>query len=224
MELREFYRRKLPHYQPRDTAYHIVFRLVDSLPETVLERLRLERELAEQRASQEKNPSRRKGLRRTIQEATFRKFNPLLDRTSFGPKWLQMDATAAIVAEAIHYRDGKVYDLLAFNIMPNHVHLVMFVGRPVWSSCTRKASEPYIVTKILENLKWYTALKCNEVLSRSGQFWEHESYDHIIRQGDLRRTILYVLNNPVKAGLVNQWNDWRWSYCKPGLLENPADG
>lgn len=103
--------------------------------------------------------------------------------------------------------------------MPNHVHLVIYVGRPDWLSNTRKPSEPYVLTRILENLKWYTALKCNEVLQRSGQFWQHESYDHVIREGQLQRTINYVLDNPVVAGLVRRRVDWKWSYCKPGIPE-----
>ncbi len=48
-----------------------------------------------------------------------------------------------------------------------------------------------------------------------------ESYDHVIRTADeLERTIQYVLNNPVKAGLVASWEEWPWSYIKPGLLNH----
>jgi len=57
------------------------------------------------------------------------------------------------------------------------------------------------------------------VLKRNGQFWQRESYDHMIREGrELERTIWYVLNNSVKAGLVPSWEQWRWTYVKPGIL------
>ena len=48
-------------------------------------------------------------------------------------------------------------------------------------------------------------------MHRSGVFWQDESYDHIVRdQAELERTIKYVLNNPVKAGLVDDWEKWKW--------------
>jgi REP element-mobilizing transposase RayT len=50
---------------------------------------------------------------------------------------------------------------------------------------------------------------------RSGAFWQHENYDHFVRdEVELERTIKYVLYNPVKAGLVNDQKDWKWTYCK----------
>ncbi|MEX1138159.1 MAG: transposase [Bacteroidota bacterium] len=219
MEDKVFYRRHLPHYQPKNAIYHLVFRLDGSLPQSAIDRLRKERVIEEQNALRATDRIKVKGVLTRIREAHFKKFDALLDGCLSGPVWLRTDAVAAIVAESLHYRDGKVYDLVAYCIMPNHVHLLAHVGRPVWSSHTAKPSEPYAVTKILENLKWYTALKCNEVLGRSGQFWEHESYDHVVRDGRLFTTIHYVLDNPVKAGLVVAAEDWKWSYCKPGILD-----
>ena len=77
----------------------------------------------------------------------------------------------------------------------------------------------YIVTKILQDLKSKTALKANKILNRSGAFWQHESYDHVVRdEKELRRIVEYVLNNPVKAGFCEKWEDWQWSYCNFNLL------
>ncbi|GJQ21438.1 MAG: hypothetical protein HBSIN02_17930 [Bacteroidia bacterium] len=235
VERRTYYRRHLPHYQPEDARYHVVFRLVGSLPWSAIERLKIERNLARQEARQRPGGMRRV-LEQKIREMYFRKFDELLDGGSCGPTWLQLPSVAAIVKEAIHFRSGTLYDLLAYTIMPNHVHLVIAVGRPDWSSytqktgatmpkggdrtsLTRKASEPYVLTKVLENLKWYTALQCNKVLGRTGQFWEHESYDHVIREGRLEATIRYVLKNPVSAGLVPRELEWQWSFCRPGILD-----
>lgn len=75
------------------------------------------------------------------------------------------------------------------------------------------------MSDVLENLKWYTALRCNEALGMGGAFWQHESYDHVVRDSEeLERIVWYVLNNPVKAGLVKSWGEWRWAYCRPGIL------
>ena len=71
------------------------------------------------------------------------------------------------------------------------------------------------VSKIMESLKGYTARKCNKALHRSGAFWQTESYDHVVRDGtEFDRIVNYVLNNPVKAGLVSEWQQWKWSYKK----------
>jgi len=205
MKRKKFYRRHLPHYVPDEADYHIVFRLSGSLPANVIQELRGERE--EYLFQKRGNPNKP----RRNAAALFRKFDSLLNNPSTGPRWLADPHIAEIVAEAIHYRNGKVYDLHAFTIMPNHVHLVAFVHQR--DSLTSSLSD------IMENLKWYTALKSNAVLDRRGEFWQHESYDHVVRSGEeLERTIWYVLENPVKAGLVTSWEQWPWSYCKPEYL------
>lgn len=206
-EPKTYYRRHLPHYQPPGATYHVVFRLAGSLPGALIDQLRLERELAERKLSEAKGERERKRLLREHRWAYFERFDALLDGNSTGPTWLKQPEIAAMVKEAIHYRDQKEYDLLAYCIMPNHVHIV-YVGR---ADCP--------TYKVLGNLKWYTALKCNQRLHRKGAFWQNESYDHVVRDGkELERIIGYVLNNPVKAGLVQSWEQWPWRYVKPGLL------
>jgi REP-associated tyrosine transposase len=92
--------------------------------------------------------------------------------------------------------------------MPNHAHLV----------CTpllKSENTNYGLTEILHSLKSHTALEANKLLHRHGTFWQDESYDHFIRdENELERIIKYVLYNPVKANLVKQQSDWKWSYCK----------
>jgi REP element-mobilizing transposase RayT len=69
----------------------------------------------------------------------------------------------------------------------------------------------------MQSLKGYTAHEANKVLNRTGTFWEAESYDHEIRDGEeFGRVIRYVINNPVKAGLVQHWSEWKWTYWKGG--------
>ena len=92
--------------------------------------------------------------------------------------------------------------------MPNHSHVV----------CTpleKENGEFNSLTEIFQSLKRHTARKSNEVLGRSGAFWLDESYDHIVRdQAEMERIVKYVLYNPVKAGLVSDWKDWKWSYSR----------
>jgi len=125
-----------------------------------------------------------------------------------GEAFLKNEQVADLVAEALHYRDGKVYTLDAFTIMPNHSHVVC-------TPIAKEGGEFNSLTEIFHSLKRHTARKSNDVLGRSGAFWQDESYDHIVRdQAELERIVKYVLYNPVKARLVNDWKDWKWSYTR----------
>ena len=78
-----------------------------------------------------------------------------------------------------------------------------------------------VLAVIMHSLKGYTARQCNLVLGRTGGFWQHESFDHIIRdEPEFARVINYVLNNPVKEGMVNHSSDWKWNYCRPSLVQS----
>lgn len=213
-EIKIFYQRHLPHYQPQGCTFFVTFRLAGSLPLHIIQKLKLEHEGQLKLISGIEDQKEKYRSYKEIQLNYFEKFDSALNRYWRNVSWLKQTAVAEKVKEAIHYRDGKEYDLIAYSIMPNHVHMVFglintdkIVGR---TDCST-----YIVTTILKSLKWYTALECNKILNRSGAFWQHESYDHVVRDEDeLTRIIEYVLNNPVKAGLVDKWEDWRWSYCK----------
>lgn len=125
-----------------------------------------------------------------------------------GNLYLQNEYVTNKVAESIRFRDGKVYNLISYCIMPNHVHLV----------CTpleKLTGTYYGLTEILHSLKRHTAREANKILQRHGTFWRDESYDHFIRnEAELERIVKYVLYNPVKANLVKEQADWKWSYSK----------
>jgi REP element-mobilizing transposase RayT len=96
--------------------------------------------------------------------------------------------------------------------MPNHVHLVF----RLLALNKDKSEDDFPVTTLLQSLKHYTAFESNKILDRSGQFWQHESFDHVVRNNEeLENTIKYVIYNPVKARLAKNWEDWPYTYCKP---------
>ena len=236
-----YYRRNLPHFQPYHAVYFVTFRLKDSLPVPVIKRLKQEKEEEENTINKIANESKRMEKRRDFKKLHFKKYDSLLDKISTGPRWLRKPEIANIVSQAMHYRDGKVYNLVTFCIMPNHVHMVFdvkgftesslveSVTRPLLRSPGSKeefeemskkrvSDSPYIVTNILHSLKIFTARKANRLLNRTGIFWQHESFDHVVRKGkELERIIWYVLNNPVIGGLVGSWQDWPYSYSKFNL-------
>lgn len=202
LRFREFYRRRLPHIQVSGAAYFVTFRLKNSLPVEVLEQLSVEskhiRELSKDQIDIE-------------QHRWFETCDGYLDQALQGETFLKDVRVADLFAEAIHYRDLKVYDLISFCIMPNHVHLIC-------TSLEKEGETYFSLTGILHSLKRHTAKEANKILQRSGAFWPDESYDHIIRdEAELERIIKYVLHNPVKANLVKEQEDWKWSYSKYAL-------
>jgi len=129
--------------------------------------------------------------------------------------WLKEGRIARVVCDKIHDLDGKNYHLIAFCIMSNHFHLVIDMTGFYHSTPTNTdgKTKDYAVADAMRLLNGNTARFCNLALGRQGAFWDHESYDHYARdEEELFRIIEYVLNNPVKAGLVKNWKDWKWSY------------
>jgi REP element-mobilizing transposase RayT len=222
-EIKIFYKRNLPHYQPPGYMFFITLRLADSLPVQTIIALKEERHKALKEIAGYDNIEVRKEKYKIYQSMYFGKFDKLLDNSSYGPKWLKEEKVAEVVKEAIHLREEKEYELVAFTIMPNHVHLVITpiiknvdrdLSRPLNSGDMNVALHTPIVTEILRKLKGATSHDCNKILNRSGAFWQHESYDHVVRdEKELKRIVEYVLNNPVKAGLCEKREEWKGNYC-----------
>jgi REP element-mobilizing transposase RayT len=235
-----YYRRHLPHYQPSDATFFVTFRLAGSLPVSIVERLRQEREVFERRLAGMTDQRQKREDYHAHQQAYFERFDSVLDGDETGPHWLQQSEIAQLVFDAMKYRDGKEYDLLTCCIMPNYLHMLLnLVGLDSISTekgvqVSRAEARPTEIiqvgraearpteaalTSILRLLKGATARECNKVLGRTGPSWQHESYDRVVRDGiELERLLWYLLFNPVKAGLVDSWERWPWTYCRPGLL------
>ena len=211
-----FYRRKLPHWQPKGARYFITFRLAESIPCNVIEEIK-----AFRRKFQGKNDPNDFASQIIYQREVFRRYELALDTGKTGPVWLKVPAVAKAVQEAMHYRDSKEYDLFAYCIMSNHVHIVFeHFDKHLNKNISNSLTKEYAVTGILQELKRFTAQECNKILERKGAFWQSESYDRVIRDTkELENTIAYTLNNPVKAGLVKHWREWPYTYCKPEFLD-----
>jgi len=208
----DFYRRKLPHWQPKGAQYFITLRLAGSLPRNVIEEIKTMRS-----QFQRMNDPNDTISQMTYQREAFRRYELALDAGNTGPTWLNTPAVSRVVQEAMHYRDSNEYDLFAYCIMSNHVHIVFeHFDKKSNGNLSNTLAKGYAVTEILQELKRFTALESNKILNRKGAFWQSESYDRVIRNSEeLENTIAYTLNNPVKAGLVKHWRDWPYTYCKP---------
>lgn len=203
------YRRNLPHIQPPGATLFITARLAGSLPPEALQRLKDEQALRVKAIEEMTAPDEvKQQLLYDEDKRYFGRFDALLDAAADGPTWLGDPRVAALVCEAIHHRDGRMYVLEAYCVMPNHFHLVA-------TPLERADGVYHALSKIMHGLKGYTAFEGNSILGREGAFWQHESYDHYARDGrETERIIAYVLNNPVKAGLAGSWEEWPWSFWR----------
>jgi REP element-mobilizing transposase RayT len=205
------YRRFLPHIQPPGATLFVTYRLVGTIPAAVHEQLVAEAEQISQRLAQIEDKVEQAHQKYLAQKRLFGRYDQILDSVQHGPTWLREPHIARLVADSLHYWDGERYDLDCFSVMSNHTHVV-------FTPLCATDGDYVALARIMHSLKRHTAREGNKVLGRNGRFWQPESYDHVVRDGaELERIRRYVLNNPVKAGLVNSWEEWPWNYCKPDL-------
>jgi len=184
----------LPHFDAEGLIQFITFRLADSLPQTILKQL--EQELVQTLASKREFERRKK-------------VEDWLD-AGLGCCALAHPQMAQLMQQTLQKFDGDHYQLIAWCIMPNHVHVLI---------------EPTIsLPKILQSWKSFTgrwAIAHNAELglvvpiitgTTKHQFWMREYWDRYIRnEQHFNNTLHYIHNNPFKAGLCDQAVDWPWS-------------
>jgi putative transposase len=63
----------------------------------------------------------------------------------------------------------------------------------------------------MDAIKGASAHRVNRALGRTGRVWQTESFDRVLRISEkLREKVAYVLENPVRGGLVARWQDYPW--------------
>jgi REP element-mobilizing transposase RayT len=179
-------RGKIPHWHVPNGIYFVTYRLAGSLPRHV------EGEIAAMRAKLLAARAHDSDAEaRTIERDIFRQTEAVLDR-SHGDCWLRDRDVARLAISAFEHGDGTDYELVAFAVMPNHVHVVfrLITGQ---------------LHEVIKRWKSFTSHHANAILKRTGTFWQSDYFDVLVRDSEqLERTITYVLNNPAKAGFV----DW----------------
>ncbi|OAN40577.1 hypothetical protein A6A03_04525 [Chloroflexus islandicus] len=189
----------LPHFDHPGLVQMITYRLADSVP------------VAQWAEWQSMHPHISDEDRRNMVEA-------YLD-AGYGSCSLRDERVARLVEENLMHFDGQRYRLLAWVIMPNHVHVLIetFPGYPL--------------DRIVHSWKSYTAKEANKILGRTGEFWQADYLDRYIRdEQHLHSAIHYIHENPVKAGLVVRSEEWKFSSAncivhyagEPPALHPPA--
>lgn len=175
----------IPHFDQEGFTQFITFRLADSVPQKVLDKWR------SQLADGE------------ITDTDLRRRTEYYLDQNYGEGSLSKPAIGNLVQEALLKWDGERYRLIAWVIMPNHVHLLL---QPLAG---------LTVSKILHSMKSFTSHEANKLLKRTGHFWAKEYYDRYIRDSrHFASTIAYIENNPVKARLCRTPEEWPYGSAR----------
>jgi REP element-mobilizing transposase RayT len=187
----------LPHWERQGAVYFVTFRLADSLPQGALQTIEFERKDIVKTAEQQKRE-----LTAAEHDRLDKLFSERIDRyldSGQGDCHLARAEIADLVVAALQHFDGTRYRLLAWCVMPNHVHVAF-----------RPAPE-HGLAGILHSWKSFTAKRANRILRKIGEFWQREYYDHLVRdEQDFHRIVHYVMENPARAGLKDWEWVWRW--------------
>lgn len=191
----ELKRRNLPHLYFNDGMYFVTARLAGTLPISLINNL-----------------SEISNKNKNIPFDDFRKhfveYDNFLDNRQVSDYKLTDFVLSSVLSDCFFYPDRKDYNLICFTIMPTHFHFA-FELLPGNKG----------ISKIMQSIKGVSARRINKALNRSGKLWQDESYDRWIRNDvELYFVIRYILENPVKACLANNWNDWKFTYCNPNYL------
>jgi putative DNA methylase len=178
----------LPHFDEPLLLQSITFRLYDAVPEAVLQSWKFELAWVENLPATDGR------------DIELRKRIARYEDAGHGDCWLRDERIATLVEDALLHFDGQRYRLIAWCVMPNHVHGLI------------ETTDMWPLASILHSWKSYTAHRANEIIRRSGDFWFREYFDRFIRDEDhFRSAITYIERNPVKAGLTRVPEEWRWS-------------
>jgi REP element-mobilizing transposase RayT len=185
---------RLPHVKIEGGTYFVTYRLVDSLPQKVLADMK--RELAQKEFPLQMSFSEQEAERN---RERFRRMEGWLDK-GLGSCCLRRPEIGKLVEDAMRFFHGTRYELLAWVVMPNHVHALL------------KPLGDFALGEIVKSWKQFTAHRAKPLLGwTKTQLWQIESYDHWVRDAEEKgRIIRYIRRNPVKAGLCVAPEDWPW--------------
>jgi len=178
-----FTRGYLPHLDSFDLTQMITFRLADALPQDVILRITNDREFKNNKVK-------------------LKYIDTSMD-AGFGACYLKAPQVASIVENALWFFHRDRYNLIAWVVMPNHVHVLVDMFNN------------FQINQIVHSWKSYTSKQINKQLGRTGVLWQREYWDRYIRdEVHFSRAIEYINMNPVKAGLVSNACDWLFSSAR----------
>jgi REP element-mobilizing transposase RayT len=111
-----------------------------------------------------------------------------------------------LIFEHCLFENGRRVHMHAFVVMPDHVHML-------FTPLVDEQGDAYSLAEIMNGIKGVSSHSVNKLLGRKGRLWEPESFDRITRSdGDFEYRLMYIVQNPVAAGLAKGPNDYRWAW------------
>lgn len=127
-------------------------------------------------------------------------------------RWKLPEIARALALDSCRRADGRKYSLYAVVAMPDHVHLIC---KPLIDQ-----NGSISIPEITRTIKSESAHRINKALVRTGHVWQDESFDHILRGDEsLHKKVIYILENPVRAGLVASPQDYPWLWWNADLVD-----
>lgn len=204
-------KRYLPHIQYKDTPIFITWRLAFPIPQqfySLCNEKRRKHDLEVKSLTEEKKVESNYIFNKLL----FDEFDSYLVKESQFPQILCTNNLSEHIKSTLIHDDGNLYDLLCYCIMPNHVHVLI---KPLQDA----HGEFSLISSILKSWKGISARLINKELGKTGTLWYDESYDHAVRNvKELNNIVMYILNNPVKAGLVSDWKMWKDNYVSKQVM------
>ena len=124
-------------------------------------------------------------------------------------RWTLPEWARDIVLSSCRHDHETRYELYVAVVMPDHVHLILI---PLIDETRR---EVISLVEIMRAIKGASAHLINRQLRRHGAVWQEESFDRVLRSSErLDEKMSYILQNPVRKGLVDDWRKYPWLWHK----------
>jgi len=210
---RIYYRKNLPHIQPIGATFFVTCSLKGALPKKRLLQLKEKYELKKLEILKEKSDQKT-----LLLDFYMENLELILNENKDGPNFLADSKIANILVARIKKYDGVLYSLIAYTLMSNHFHILIDTSvQLARSSSSIEIPQNYQnLDKIMNLIKGGSARYINLYRGKTGtQVWQNESFDTYMRNEHMtNRKISYILNNPVKAGIVNNHEDHPHTWSK----------
>jgi REP element-mobilizing transposase RayT len=130
-------------------------------------------------------------------------------------RWRMPDLARDLALASCIRANGRKYLLYAAVVMPDHVHIICLPNRDDDGEIS--------IPEITQAVKSESAHRINKALGRTGRVWQDESFDHVLRGNEsLRKKALYIMENPVRAGLARSYSEYRWLWWDEKLIFSDA--
>ena len=225
-------------------VFFVTLRLRDALPESFGQNLALQYYTRQVEFAQHPDFTEQLYLTR---KRLFARFDAALDLEKYGHAYLREPTLAQIVSDELQRQDGSTCDLLAYSILPNHVHLLVNLRHTLTDDPPLDDLESFLfkpLRELVQEIQNATEAPLKKALRRmgahidpttfqkhspkggvklEGEFWHERSFDFRIHDAaEFEKIACYILRNPVKAELVSDWQDWPFSFARTRQLKQPV--